>query len=355
MSIKELRMKFSEDDVKNLLAKYGVFVQLETDKALVFPTACHNLEHGSNKLYYYKDEKIFKCYTGCNAMFDIFTLLQKMKALRDEEITMGEAIRLSGVEQTARTESQEVLDDLAYLRRLRENRSFGLTGDDEDSGGKILDKKIIDMFSFNEVGVQPWIDEGISVAALKKFNIRYDSIMNAIIIPNLDHEGNLIGIRGRFFGEDAIAKYMPIRFNGKILNHPTGKYLYGYYENKDIIRKTGIAIIFEGEKSVMKMETLYPNNNIAVSTAGKKITLDQMHALLKLGVREVILAYDKDYRNKEERDAKIAEYDRVLTVLKPFFQTSLLIDFDNKLNFHDSPIDGGKEILDELIKNRMKR
>lgn len=352
MSIKELRMKFTEEDIKNLLAKYGVFVQMETEKALVFPTACHNLEGGSPKLYYYKDEKIFKCYTGCNTMFDIFTLLQKIKGLRDDEITVGEAIRLSGVEQTERTESQEVLDDLAYLRRLRENKNFLV---EEEADGSILDKRLIEMFSFNEVGLSPWIEEGIGMEALKKFNIKYDSVMNAIVIPNLNHEGDLVGIRGRFFGADAIAKYMPIRLNGKILNHPTGKYLYGYYENKDVIRSKGIAIIFEGEKSVMKMETYYPGNNIAVSTAGKKITLEQMNALLKLGIREVILAYDKDYRNKAEREAKIAEYDKILSVLKPFFEVSMLIDFENKLNYQDSPIDGGKDILDELIRNRLKR
>lgn len=355
MSIKELRMKFTEEDIKNLLAKYGVFVQMETEKALVFPTACHNLKDGSPKLYYYKDEKIFKCYTGCNSMFDIFTLLQKIKALRGEEITVGEAIKISGVEQEERTESKDVLDDLAYLRRLRDGKDFLAKSEEEEENKEILDKKIIDMFTFNEAGLSPWIEEGIGKEALRKYNIRYDSVANAIIIPNLNHEGELVGIRGRFFGENAIAKYMPIKYKGKILNHPTGKYLYGFYENKNTIRSKGMAIIFEGEKSVMKMETFYPNDNIAVATEGKKITLEQMNALLKLGIREVILAYDKDYRNKEEREAKIEEYDKILSVLKPFFSVSMLIDFENKLNYQDSPIDGGKEIFDELIKNRLKR
>ena len=48
------------------------------------------------------------------------------------------------------------------------------------------------------MGLKPWLDEGISKETLLKYRIKYDSTINAIIIPNFDHDGELIGIRGRF-------------------------------------------------------------------------------------------------------------------------------------------------------------
>lgn len=350
--IKDLRMKLSTDDIKDILARYGVFTHTETDAALIFPTACHNHENGSPKLYYYKQDKIFRCYTECNTMFDIFDLLGRIHKIRGKEISVMEAVDLTGVDRDSSDVDPKILEDLEYLKRLS---SFNKRVVEETNAVKILDKEILNRFMYNEIGVKPWTDEGISEDAMHRFNIKYDTTRNAIIIPNLDHNGNLIGVRGRFFGENAPAKYMPIKYNDEILSHPTGKFLYGYYENKHKIREKGLVIIFEGEKSVLKMETLYPQSNISLATAGKKITLDQLNALLKLNLNEVILAYDKDYTNAEERKEKLEEYEKIVKILKPYFSVSILIDFSNKLKYKDSPIDQGKEIFEELVRNRLKR
>ena len=351
ISIKDLRMQLTENDIKNLLAKYGVFSQAENDSTIIFPTACHNLENGSPKLYYYKKDKIFKCYTECNKMFDIFELIIKMKRLRGREINLREAIGTTGLEQNMEVPA-EILADLEYLHRLK--NANNLT-ENEKEDAKILDKKIIDGFSFNLQGLKPWIAEGISIDTLKKYNIRYDQVANAIIIPNLNHEGELVGIRGRFFNKDAIAKYMPIRYNGVFLSHPTGKYLYGFYENEEIIRKKRVAIIFEGEKSVMKMDTLFPDFCVALSTSGKKITLEQQSALIKLNLHEVVLAYDKDYTNAEERKEKLKEYEQVIKMIEPYCKTSIIMDYNDYLGYKDSPIDRGREIFEKLMKERIKR
>lgn len=350
--IKDLRMKLSTEEIKNILATHGAFVHTETETALIYPTVCHNLEGGSPKLYYYKEDKIFRCYTECNSMFDIFDLLIKMKKLRGEEITLRDAIALTGVEEEENEISKEVMSDLEYLKRLKKSNDDLIQYSNQI---RVLDKKIIDSFSFNKIGLSPWIEEGIGIEALNRFSIKYDSTINAIIIPNLNHDGELVGVRGRFLGENALAKYMPIKYNNEILSHPTGKFLYGYYENKHQIRKKGIVVIFEGEKSVLKMETMYPGSNVSLATAGKKITLDQLGALLKLNINEVVLAYDKDYKNSEERKQKLEEYEKIVQILKPYFEVSILIDYGNDLGHKDSPIDKGKEIFEDLMRNRLKR
>lgn len=349
--IKDLRMKLTPEEIKNTMTRLGVELHEETELALIYPTVCHNETGGSPKLYYYKNEKIFKCYTQCQAMFDIFELIKKVKNLRGETISLPQAIALTGVEDNDDMD-QEVADDLAYLRKM--SRANELVEQD-DNHLEILNKNILRSFDYNVSKLQGWIDEGIGEDALQRFEIKYDPSLDAIIIPNLDHEGNLIGIRGRFLAATAKAKYMPIRFNGKILSHPTGKFLYGYYENHNVISQKHMAIIFEGEKSVLKMETMYPDNNIALSTSGKKITLDQLNALLKMNVSEIVLAYDKEYQTPIERKNKIAEYDKIISVLKPYFEVSMLIDFGNNIPYKDSPIDAGREVFEELMKNRVKR
>lgn len=354
--IKDLRMKLTEDQIKNILGKVGAFPSLETDKALVYPTVCHNIDEGSPKLYYYKNEKIFKCYTGCNHQFDIFDLLIKMKKLRGEEISLKEAIEFTGIEQDQEF-NQEVYDDLEYLKRLKTKGSLEVLfqKEEEQEAEQVLDTSILSRYPYNSVGVASWLNEGISENAMRRFQIGYDLIKNAIIIPNFNHKGELVGVRGRFLNPDSKAKYMPIMYEGRYLSHPTGKYFYGFFENKENIEKFKIVIIFEGEKSVMKMEDFFPGNNMSLATTGKKITIEHLNALIELGIQEVVLAYDKDYTTTEEMKAKLEEYDKVVAMLRPYFNVSIIMDYDNKLKLKDSPVDRGEETFNELLKNRVKR
>ena len=39
----------------------------------------------------------------------------------------------------------------------------------------------MDRYTFNLTGIDPWIKEGISVDALKKFNIKYDSTIKLFL------------------------------------------------------------------------------------------------------------------------------------------------------------------------------
>lgn len=350
--IKQLRMKLSEDDIKKILGRMEVFPAFETPSAIVFPTYCHNIEGGSNKLYYYKNEKIFKCYTGCSHQFDIFDFILKMQRLRgDNSYTIKEAIDFTGVDNST-SYSEEIYNDLEYLKKLSSRPSLENAFSDELER---LDEKILERYPYNKDGVVTWINEGISEEVMKKFKIGYDPIKNAIVIPNYDHKGRLVGVRGRFLNPDSKAKYMPMIYNQKVLSHPTGKILYGLYQNKENIERLKVIVIFEGEKSVLKMEDFFPGNNMSVATSGKAISQDHIDALLKLEIKEVILAYDKDYTTREELDNKLNQYQDIVAKLKPYFNVSIIMDYNNKLQLKDSPADRGVETFSELLKYRVKR
>ena len=220
---------------------------------------------------------------------------------------------------------------------------------------KTYDTNILKKFSFDYMGLMPWIEEGIGIETLQKFNIKWDNYRQAIVIPNFDYDGKLIGIRERHFKPEELAKgkYRPLYDCGTLYNHPTGRTFYGIYENHKNIERKHIAIIFEGEKSVLLYGTIYGNNNnVALATLGQNITKDHIQYLLKMKVTHVILAYDSDYEDYKQLKEVEKKYIEKAKILAPYFNVSYLMDFDFELPYKSSPIDGGKEVFEKILKNR---
>lgn len=355
MNFKDLRDQLTDESIKDILMQFNVEAVTEDESSITFPTCCHNLEGGSPKLVYYKNTKLFHCYTECNGSFDIFTLLQKMYRLRGKEISLKEAVEICDLDSSDISDNinQGVADDIRYMQTL--NNIY--IPDVDNLEFKTYPKDSLKKFSFDYMGLMPWIQEGISIEALQKFNIRFDSYRQAIVIPNFDYDGNLIGIRERYFRPEDVmkGKYRPLFDNGILYNHPTGRTFYGIYENHKNIERKHMAIIFEGEKSVLLYSSIYGNqNNIALATLGQNITKDHIQYLLKMKVNYVILAYDSDYEDYEQLKEVEKRYIEKAKILSQYFNVSILVDYDFDLPFKSSPIDGGKEIFEKLLKNRRK-
>ena len=95
-SFKDLRNKLTVEDHYSLLKKWGG-EPIYTDFGLIAHTICHNEPgHGSAKLYYYNNSKLYICYTeGCGneGGFDIFELCQKVfKIQKHQEISLMFAV-----------------------------------------------------------------------------------------------------------------------------------------------------------------------------------------------------------------------------------------------------------------------
>ena len=352
ISFKDLRQELTDEMLKDILLQFDVEPYEETSDYIIFPTCCNNLTGGSPKLYYYKDSKLFHCFTECNDTFDIFTLLQRMYKLRGQDITLREAVSVCdlNVDEPLNVEAHDnSAEDIRYMQTLNHrNLMTPLTF-------KTYDAKVLNNYSFDYIGLMTWIQEGISIEALQKFNIRYDKKRDAIIIPNFNYSGDLIGLRARFFSEEDIAKgkYRPVYDNGILYNHPTGVTFYGIYENKEAISRKHIAVIFEGEKSVLHYGSIYgANNNIALATLGQNITRNHIQALLMLKVSDVILAYDTDYEDYKQLAVVEQKYIEKAKILAPYFNVSILMDYDFLLPYKSSPIDGGSDNFEKILKNR---
>ena len=73
-------------DVIEVVENLGCTDYIEKEHEIIFSTLCHHAdpEEGSHKLYYYKKDHRFYCYTCCGA-FDIIGLICKRYELLDTE------------------------------------------------------------------------------------------------------------------------------------------------------------------------------------------------------------------------------------------------------------------------------
>ena len=185
-----------------------------------------------------------------------------------------------------------------------------------------------------------WVSEGISPDILRKFNIRIDHDGNRIVYPIYDNNGVFIGVKGRTrlkkYKELNISKYMNYYKIGTV------DYFAGLKENLEYINKTKSVIIFEGLKSVMKLNTWGEYNSVAAETS--ILNKGQIQKLLQLGVTEVTIAFDKGI--------DLSKIKQCIQILKRFCKVYVVYDVNNLLDDKDAPVDKGKEIWERMYRER---
>lgn len=203
---------------------------------------------------------------------------------------------------------------------------------------KVLPQDYMDKFSDHKITL--WEEEGISPEIMEKYGVRYDTQKDVICFPVYDTNGNLINVKGRNVSPEwkklGLSKYF-YYFKVKVLD-----YMWGFNFKKDIIKSSGEIIIFEGEKSVMKMDGWGIENSVAICNGA--LTDEQLIILIKLGVN-VVFALDKDKDpTKDENIKKLTRY-CVVEYIK---------DTKNLLGEKDSPCDKGLEVWNTLYKERRR-
>ena len=377
-------MKFDKDEIKNNLTIAQVFelvselggepMMMNHGSAFTSKTICHNLlGEGSRKLYYYDNTKLFQCYTDCGESFDVFELIRKVKNTREEyktyyskegvlsnrEWQLFDAVDFAAVffnisadfqdaEYTRhRLEDWDVIERYEKRKNLEEPNKVGLT---------IYDDKILKYLP--RPRIVPWEKEGISPEVIKNRGIAFDPRTQSIVIPHYNIDNNLVGIRERtLIKEDEIyGKYKPAILNGKMYNHPLGFNLYNLNNSKNAIKILKKAILFEGEKSPLLYASMFgEENDITVACCGSNLLKNQVQLLLSLGVEEIIIAFDKQF--KEIGDDEWKRWTKLLRGIhdkySQYTTISFIFDKENLLNYKDSPIDQGKETFLKLFERRI--
>lgn len=225
------------------MTKLGANRYIEKEGYIIFPTICHNIdaESASMKLYYYKDNKFFYCYTNCEGM-SIFNFLKEYYETRQYEYDWYEDI-VQIVEKCSTFSLLDSFEQTQYISQRNEYQNPHMNIKLPSYPEGILNV-------FTKFYPPEWLKDNITEKAMDKFNILFSISQNKIIIPHYDIENNLIGIRGRALDEwevENIGKYMPVKIENKWYSHPLSMNLYGLNKNIDNIKKNKIVYVFEAE------------------------------------------------------------------------------------------------------------
>ena len=321
----------------------------ERQDYLVLPTICHNLnqEDGSKKLYYYDNTHLFHCYTQCDESFDIYELVKKMLSLRDLPDDFTSVFNIiseysNNFYRFAEQESSYQSVAEKYLSKSGEPVY------------KTYDSKVL--ACFQDVYPIEWINDGITISSMQKFNIKFNVPDNQIIIPHYNIDFQLIGIRVRNLDEYRIenaGKYMPARIEGKFYTHPLMYNLYGLNFNKEAIRKTGVALIAESEKSVLIGDGWFGNSNCVVATCGNKFNKFLIRQLVKFGARDIIVCYDRMNDDKLTDQSYFNKLYSMCARYKNYANFSFIFDRDKILKYKAAPFDNGYDVFNELMQRRV--
>lgn len=351
---KDIINSITLNDVKNFLESLGIdqIIVNEERQYLICPTVCHNPLHEaeSMKLYWYQNNKVFRCYTECNEAMSIFTFYQKFMALNYYPVSFAEA-------------EEYVKKSLKHLiiSNYSERENFDYNKYKFNTNIPILEEYPKEVLSYFTHYYHPaWLKDGILPQVMDRFHIGFSLNQNKIIIPHFDMQGRLIGIRARTFNQkelEAGMKYCPIQIGDVLYSHQLQFNLYGIYEHQNGIRTRRQAIIAEAEKSVLLDHGYYGNLSNTVACCGSTFNKYQISLLTNyLGANEIIIALDKEY--EDWRTEKAKKYrQKIENMCKKYSNQanfSYIWDYDNVLKEKDSPFDRGKDIFEHLYKTRIK-
>lgn len=342
----EIIEQLDDEKVKQLLDSFNIPFE-DKGSHLILPTVCHNedIDSASMKLYYYKNTHIFQCYTECGAM-SIFTFLKNYYETRDIEYNWYDDILQVILNCSAANTAVKATEGYKSIRdnyTIKKDRRQLPT----------YPENLLDIF----IKYYPieWLNDGISRKAMDKYHICFSPTQNKIIIPHYDAVGRLVGIRGRALNKweiENIGKYMPVQIENKWYSHPLSLNLYGLNFNKETIKQTGVAYLFEAEKSVMQMESFaLPNGAAAVCGSNlNKYALDIL--IRECHPYEIILCFDN-----EEEPGKTDYFDKLYHICdkyKQYANFSFVYDKEKLLNLKDSPSDKGEEVFKYLLETRVR-
>lgn len=348
MDYAEIISNLDTDSVIHLMIELGADRYDDRGDFVIFPTICHNLEssEASMKLYFYKKNKMFVCYTECGSM-SIFKFLRTYYEERQIEYDWYQDI-YEVVCNCSSFKQKEGFIKPVY-KSLKERYSVVR----KEVQLPEYSPNVLDCF----IKYYPpeWLNDGISKLTMDKFNISYSISQNKIIIPHYDINGRLVGIRGRALNEweiDNVGKYAPIQVEGVWYKHPLSMNLYGLNRTFMDIRRNGICYLFESEKSVMQMDSFnMPNCSAAV--CGSNFNKYQLNILMKFcAPSEIVICFDKEELPGEER--YFNKLWNICQKYKQYCNFSFIYDREGLLNLKDSPTDKGEKVFLQLLKKRIK-
>ena len=331
-------MKYSQEKLNELSEKVNIVDLIGQTEELsrkgqnYFVKCPFHTNDDTPSLAIYPQTNKWYCF-GCNAGSSVYDWIMKKNNISFSE-AVETVLRMVGKDIEIYEESESV-NFLKKLKKLKNTNNEDIIRQHLDFQKDYLDK-------YSDEPPEEWLAEDMTKDALKTYGIRIDHNANRIVYPVFDSENNFIGVKGRTriatYKQLGLAKYMNYYKIGNL------DYFQGWQQALPEIKNKKSVIIFEGIKSCIKAWGWNIRNCVASETS--KLSDGQVRLLLKTGIPEIIIAWDKDQKYLDIiRDSKIQ-------MLKKFAKVTVVRDINNYLGEKDSPTDKGEEIFKRLLKER---
>ena len=352
MNLEELKDSLTDEDVMKILQRLGATNAQDNGNYLTFPTVCHNEHEGDagKNLIYYKDSKLFHCFSECSETFDIYQLVKK----RFENFEPDQDTHLASLFYFVYNYID--IDSRGIRLQPQTYKKMATKYEAKDIEHLLPEYNASAVEAFLTYYPVEWLNDHISKESMDKYNIRFDHQKTAVVIPHYDVHNRLIGMRQRNLNKESAekyGKYRPMYIEGIVYSHPLAFNLYGFNVVKDNIKKYKTVIVAEGEKAALQAHTLFGEDNVVVSTCGSSFNRWQLMLLLQYGnVNEVIIAFDR-----EEKKGESVYFNKLWEMCKKYSSyTNMSFIYDNNtLGMKENIFDlGDKDECLELIRKRVR-
>lgn len=191
-----------------------------------------------------------------------------------------------------------------------------------------------------------WLREGITLEAMRFYNVSFSPVDNAIIFPWRSPMGEIISLKARVNEKvvpEGMSKYYYV-YSNAISNS-----LFNYSESYEHLYGADVCYCVESEKTCMKMWGWGIKNCVAIGS--HSLSQEQIKLLLQLQCKEICLLLDKDLpliETKKNADA-IKQYARFRDIKISYWNWTYNLDLEDKSAPVDGTYDQFKYILKEEI------
>ena len=134
--------------------------------------------------------------------------------------------------------------------------------------------------------------------------------------------------------------------------------LYNLNHARPQVEQQHLAIVFESEKSCLMYQSYYGReNDISVAVCGSSVSSYHMHLLKSLGVREVILCFDRQFQEIGDNEF-LQLKNKIVHLYNKYNNTmrvSIVFDKNMITDYKASPIDEGPDKFEQLLNERIMR
>ena len=203
------------------------------------------------------------------------------------------------------------------------------------------DEEVFNMYT--QCSYAGWLKEGIIAKVQEEFGVGYHFDSRRVVYPHRYYkDGKICGLIGRTICSDEEIEYFGVPKYFPLIPYPKSKNLYGLWENMEYIKQAKEVIVFEAEKSVLKMRSRGINN--CVSVGSHDLSDEQVKILIGLNVN-IVLAYDEDVP-LEFMESECKKFKGLRSV-------SIVINQYDILKDKQSPADATLKIWEALYKRRI--